>query len=374
MNKRKKTKFMKKNILLIVVFCCLITIGHAESVSLYGFTPASVDSLPGFQPKNKPRQLNEIEFITFVAKIDKKGKLKSIKCVDEKDSLFLKYIDSYMHGLTFQPATVKNKKKKSVLPFQVLFANRVNSPQFFFPLEQDTLVQDYELFENACSLNEIQLPKVLMFPSYFANVNVMDSSNRYPFIIEKISLKENKVTAIENDMSTYDPFIQQIQSAILYAEFSQAKMKKKLQDNPMYLMVSFFPQLSYPVAPFNGNQYDSTQLLNNYRVRFISKFSTLLSEPLPKSSNASRYSRKLLGSMLMNPINTLVRIDTLGRAVALISGTKNNQLSKSVQELISRLRFFPALNYENELVEFKGIIRIEPFDELDVRISYLWFN
>ena len=322
MYKRKKTKFMKKIFVTVILFALLFC-PKAKSVSLYGFQPASVDSLPIHQFANKPHQMKEVELATFLAKIDKNGKLKSLECKEEENSILLDYIEAYVHTLTFQPAKLKGKKKKSILPFQVLFAKRVYSPQFIFPLEKEILVQDNELFEYACILNELELPKIMSFPSYFADMNLMDSSNRYPFVIQKTNFEDGLVKSIENQMSSYDPFVEQIQSAILYAEIQQPKVMKKLIEDDLYLMVSFFPQLSYPVAPFNGNQYDSTNLFHNHRVRLINRFSSFLSEPIPKSSRSNRFPRKFIASTFRAPIDFLVKIDTLGRAVVVIPGTKN---------------------------------------------------
>ncbi len=367
---------MKKIYLILGIFFLLLFVNkvRSEPVNLYGFTPASVDSVPLFQPKHKPMQREENVFVTLRAEIDKKGKIKSLKPEDEKDSLYYFYVEPYMQKMTFKPAVLNNKKIKSVLPIEIVFSRKIYSPVFRFPLLQDTLIVDNELFERTCKLNNMVLPKVLSFPSYFSDANPSDSSNRYPYVVEKISCANGKIIGIESYMSTHDAFIQQIQSAILYADIQLPKINGEDISGELYLMVSFFPQLSYPVASFNGNSAYSSNLLHRYRIRIINKYSHLLSEPIPKRVPSDKYPRQLFGSSFNEPIKILIQIDTLGKANVRGTGTSHKLISKSIRKFVSRLRFFPAINQKNELEEFRGYLKIEPFNKSNIRISYLWMN
>lgn len=367
---------MKKIYLIFTISLFLVIPNKvkSESVNLYGFKPVSVDSIPLFQPMTKPIQRKENVFVTLLAEMDKKGDIKSLRPKNKKDSLYFSYVESYIHKLSFKPAILNNKKIKSILPIDIIFSRMVNSPIFNFPLLHDTLIADEELFERTCELNNMQLPKVLLFPPYFSDANPLDSSNRYPYVIEKLTFEKGKIVDIANYLSTYDPFVQQIQSAILYADIQLPKIKGKDISDDLYLMVSFFPQLSYPVAPFDGNSADSSNLFHGHRIRIINTFSHLLSEPIPKRLPSDKFSRKIFGSSFVEPVYVYIKIDTLGKAILLRSGTSHKLISGSIKEMVSRLKFFPAVNQKNELEEFRGYLQIEPLDGLNIRISYLWMH
>lgn len=367
---------MKKIYLTILISLLLFHAKDVKSddVNFYGFKPASVDSLLPFQPNNKPIQHKQAVFISFLAEIDKKGNLKKIKTINKKDSQYLSYVEPYLRQLSFSPAKLNNKQIKSILPIDIIFNKKINSPLFKFPLLQDKIIVDNELFERTCTINNLELPQVLSFPPYFSDFNSMDTSNRYPYVIEKIAYEKGEVVGVENYMSTHDPFVQQIQSAILYADIKLPKLKKKELSEDLYLMVSFFPQLSYPIARFDVNSVDSSNLLHHYRVRIINRFSQLLSEPIPKRVPSDRYSRKLFDSNINDSIDILIRIDTLGRAAMIAAGTQRENIRSSIRKLIPKFKFYPAVNQKNELVEFRGYLRIGPLDDLDIRISYLWMN
>ncbi len=118
-----------KKIFITVILCFLfIFVGNVKSknVSLYGFTPASVDSLPPFKVKKIIRHYNEVVFAGILANIDKKGKVKSLKAVNKKDSLIVPVVELYIKQLSFKPAILNNKKIKSILPIDVVIHKRVN--------------------------------------------------------------------------------------------------------------------------------------------------------------------------------------------------------------------------------------------------------
>ncbi len=230
------------------------------------------------------------------------------------------------------------------------------------------------MFEYACELNKVELPKVMTFPSYFSIVNQSDSTGRYPYIVEKLSMNEGKVTNIQNEFSSNDQFLTQIESAILYSDIKQPKIKGKEIAADIYLMVSFFPQLSYPVAPYDAGVNDSSNLMHKYRIKIINKKSKLLSEPIPKRVPSNRYGRQLFDSFFMEAINVYIHIDTSGHASVMRVGTSNKKLSNSIRKLVTKLKFFPAIDQNDNLVDFQGYLRVEPYNETDVRISYLWMN
>ncbi len=362
--------------ILVAIFIILTAFGVsiAEPVSLHGFTPASIDSIPLFPPGRKPMQMSENVFVQVVVKIDKKGKVKSVKTENKENLKYLKYVESYIKGLKFRPAIRKGKNQNSYLPIDILFNKRIYSPVFSFPVIADTLVLHSVLFAETFSLNKIQLPKVLTFPSYFSDIDIMETSNRYPFVIEKLSYEKGQLSNIENYMSTCDAFKGQIESAILSADIVPPKYKKKEISGDLYLMVSFFSQLSYPTLVFDAQNFDSSNILSQKRVRIINLATKYLSEPLPKRAKSDAYPNGVMSRIRFDPLNVYVRIDTLGETTVFRVGSSNKRLVRFTKEVCSGLKFYPALNQKNELVEFFGFIRFERKDVADIRISYNWLE
>ena len=364
-------------ICLASILCLLLFIPNflqAEQVSLYGFTPASVDSIALFPPGEKPRQEEESVVLRFIAKIDKNGKLKSIKSSNDQNDTYLKYISEYLKNLTYRPAIFDSKKKESLLPIDVVFSKKVNSPIFQFPLVSDTLIYDYELYKQTALLNKQELPQVISFPSYFSVMNVMDSASRYPFILEKVTFEDGKLSNIENVMSTHDAFVGQLESATRFAEFQLPKKKNKNFSGELYLMISFFPQLSYPVGVYKREaDYSSDQLFAK-SVRIVDRNSYFLSEPLPKRKPSDKLARTAIYNSFNQPIDLFIQIDTMGNAYLIREPTTNKVFNNSFKKLVSKLKFFPAINQSGQLVLFRGFIRLEPINEFNIRISYKWLE
>ena len=364
-------------ICIALTICLLLFLpkfGSASSVSLYGFTPASVDSLPSLMFGMKPIQKSESYLVRLIAEVDKKGKLKSIKAEEESDTRYLKFLEPYIQKLTFKPAIFDFKAKKSLLPIEVQISKVYTSPKFSFPLIADTLILDKELFERAVLLNKREFPEIISFPSYYADINSYDSTNRYPVVIEKITFKEGKLFEIQNEQSTYDAFRDQIESAILYANFKLPALKNNKFSGDIFLMISFFPQINYPTKPYSNLSDYNANLLESHSVRIIDKSYYYLSEPLPKRIPSDKLSRVSSQFVIYEPIEILVYIDTLGNANLVRPPSNSKVVNSTIKRMVSRLKFFPAINQDLQPVEFRGFIRLEPFDELNIRISYNWLK
>ena len=362
-------------LILIIVVTNRISVFANDRPQLFGFSLPYPKSIPMFSTNQQSLYFNMEKQIPITLKIDKKGKVKKIIPEKKEDSLFVKYVFNYLNNIQFEPALNHNKQVSSKLPLIIQFQPRVYTPDFYFPVNDSLIINDRDLYIKAFRVNEIEAPALISFPSFFGDLKATDSFKIYPVILFKISLdKSGKVTNIENDLSTYPAFTEQLKSAILYAKFSSAKVKGKAVPSETYLLISFFPSNNYPTKEWSLATCQSMKLIECFQVRIFPAKVALLSKPIPKRVPATTYSSNLLPLYVGEEGSVFINIDTLGIPFIRHISKFNNLAKGKVKQFIRRMRFFPALDYQSKPQPFSGLIKISLLNDEYIRVEYIWLN
>ena len=366
------------NKILFKVTLCLLLFAQfvfAENDDLYRFKPAYPEELHDFQSDVRIPRIWGNKHVAILVNIDDKGKALKVVPKDISDSLFVRYVEAYVLSIPFIPAKLESKSVESLLPINIVFMRKIKTPDFTFPHYEKQLVDNSQLISDSYKLNGVNPPEIISFPSYFCDVKTTDSSVEYPYLISKVSLdKEGRPTAVSNIKSTIPTFSGQIESAILYGEYAPLTVNGKKHNSEILLMVSFFPLINYPTSDFITQGNDSLPKLEKYRVRIIPQLNSLLCEPLPKRIRDHLMTKNVLDYYLLEPIEAFIRIDTLGKVRIIRVESDKKQIISTFRNIVKKLRFYPAVNKNYNKEEYYGYIRIEPFDKMKIRISYLWLK
>jgi hypothetical protein len=307
-------------------------------------------------------------------KIRKNGSVDKVINGQGADSLVVNYVRTYLSGLEFTPAEVNGKPEKSILPVRVRVQPGVTVPDFFFPVDTDLSVFDQSLFVDAIEAFDVVPPKILQFPSYSCTLQSTDSMRVYPYALLKISLdKAGELTHVSIDTTTYPVFAQQILSATRFAEFAPARVKNKEVSSDALLLVSFFPQVSYPNRGWTADTTWHPSLLEGLQVRLIPARYGILSPPLPRRVPAETYPRAVAPA-LYGKISAGLLIDSTGTVTSWSLNRIDAGRRKQVTTMLRSLRFFPAIGFDGVAHSFRGLAYITANGTTNIRIDFTWLS
>ncbi|HKK21844.1 MAG TPA: hypothetical protein VJ983_10260 [candidate division Zixibacteria bacterium] len=361
------------SLLALFVLASGLTIA-AERPQLYGVSPAYPNSRPLFQPPR--RRINPpLETVSEISlKIKKDGSVDKVIAVQGADSFLVNYARPYLSGLEFTPAEVNGKSEKSILPVRVRIQPGVTVPDFFFPVDTDLSVLDQSLFVDAIEAFNIVPPRVLKFPSYSCTLQSTDSMNVYPYALLRISLdKAGELTDVSIDTTTYPVFAQQILSATRFASFAPARVKNKAVSSDALLLVSFFPQVSYPNRGWTADTTWHPGLLEGLQVRLIPAKYGLLSSPLPRRVPAETYPRSVAPAV-SGKISVGLNIDSTGTVTSWSLNRIDPDTRKQVTAMLRSLRFFPAIGFDGITCPFRGLAYFTISGHTNIRIDFTWLS
>ncbi len=366
---------MSKNILLpLLLFLMVISSTINARPKLYGFSPAVLKSTDKMSEiiagiKIKKYVNTELEF-----EINQKGELLDISVIDSSFQMvaddLLNFIDEY----EFEPALYNDKLIQSKLIVRIEFSPYLN--RLIFPYSyDDTTEVNSDLFYKSCEKSGFQFSRILNFPSYYCNLTFVDTSLVYPIIILKVSLDEmGKITDISSDFSTFPGFDDQLISAAMYAEYTPTIFNNQPIACEVYVVISFYNMINYPTPIWYENMYDSMSIIEQNRVKIFPSKLGLISKPLPQKEPGNEINYNSVKVFLTKATDFYMSINSeaIIRTSMLSKRALTSQNRDIIVKYLSKMRFYPAVNFEGQAVNFKGIIQLTRFNESLIRINYNW--
>ena len=373
LNGYKMKKYSIITILFLLVLLAFAT-PRVESQKTFQISLPYPESLPFFKTTlNRPYTTHE-RYIAFILKIDKKGKIKDINAENSEDFRFLRYVEPYLKELQFTPAKIKDKKSDALINISIHIHPKIAAPDFNFPIDSTGTIIDNDLYLKSLKSNNYLLPSIESFPSVFAHFN-KDASHLYPFILFRIKTDETgRVEAIEREVSTIPSLDEQIASAILYAKFKPALIKKAPRSSQFLMMVSLFPTNSFPTREWKMENYQSMKLIDKYFIRILPLEVNILSKPIPRRIPADTLGLNLLSQNFAGKISAYITIDSTGTVGRVRLSLSNKKIRDELTELIRNLSFYPGIDRQGKAIDYSGNIDFEIINATNIRINYNWLS
>jgi hypothetical protein len=331
--------------------------------------------MPDFVPTEHLPYFRLDRLVPLILDLDGKGRVTKVAPENPFDTGFARYAGPWMESLAFEPALFQGKKTVSRLPLTLHFQLRTEAPDVFFPLDTSGAIADADLYFEAFRLNGIRLPHLEEFPSYFCDLQLSDTSVALKFVLLRLKLDETGgVVDIEEVRSTFGAYTMSIMSAALWADFSPAIVQDTAVASECFLLVSFFPQINYPTRVWRRSQPDSLSLLDRFRVRVLPDTVGFMVKPLPARASGDVFRLKAGQQLIRDTVNTVLFIDTSGRARMGQFNRAGKEIVSYVRAFVSRLRFFPALDYEGQPHLFSGLVSFVFQGSQEVRVIYHWLS
>ncbi|RME20313.1 MAG: hypothetical protein D6800_13270 [Candidatus Zixiibacteriota bacterium] len=282
-------------------------------------------------------------------------------------------LDSLLSATRFLPGSFDNQPVVQVIPFKILGFSGQHTLQLAFPVAADTTVKDPFLYGEALRLNEVEMPRIREFPSYFFQFLPDDSSKVYPYLLVRVTLDSTgRLVEAETIHNSARSFADQILTAVNWARFRPASVRGEATPVTTWLMISFFPEVSYPTSVLTAKDWSAAPLRERLRVHFLPDTTGLLMPPLPRYHQKGFIRLAKAKNRFYGTVHLPLAIDsnwvaTLGR----LRG-RSDLLRRMCRELLSRERFYPALAADSRPVPFRGLIGMTFDGSENVRVAYSW--
>lgn len=359
--------------LLVLTVSSSIGAGSATRPSHFSLALPYPQKVPPFVAASNLPYLRTERLVTIILDIDNEGQVTDVRAERQLDTAFARYAEAWMKSITFEKATFNGKKVQSRLPVILHFRPTVRLPDVYFPLDSSGAIVEEDLYFSAFGLNEIRLPQLKEFPSYFCDLEWSDTSMIFKFVLVRVELDElGRVVNTEEVLSTFPAVTMQIMSAILWAEFSPAAVQGTPVPSECFVLVSFFPQIDYPTQVWRQSHLDSLKLLERLRVRLLPDTIGLMAKPLPTKVPGDEFTLTGRHVRFADTVNVGLFIDSTGRATRWRFSKAGKEIQAAVREIAAQLRFFPALDYQGRSHPFSGLVSFVFQGSSRIRIVYHW--
>ena len=288
------------------------------------------------------------------------------------DSTVGLHFSQFLDGLRFVPAELNGVLVASRLRLHVRFRANGLSPMVVWPIGEDGVVNDQTLYSHSLRLNGVEPPRVKTFPAYHGAVRRKDSLGIYPFVLTRVDLDSaGAPTSIVPVRSTYAGFDALVHTACNWASYEPARIAGKAVPASVFVLVSFFPNVSYPTRSLDLTGDDTLPLLEMTRVRLLCDTLGPLSPALPRFIADDSLLMEGNPGIANGDGTVLCLIDSLGNARAGRIAAPGH-LQRRFQRLVAQLEFFPALDREGRPMNSMEPLGIRFSGSAYVRIDVLW--
>ncbi|MEW6051419.1 MAG: hypothetical protein AB1644_10210 [Candidatus Zixiibacteriota bacterium] len=322
----------------------------------------------------KPAQPPTIErILPAILPVDSSGCVFPPIARDSADSALVATFNDYFRQLDFAPGLVSGIQKAQNLSIGIRVQPRVPFPIVLYPVDSTGQVAHPDLYLETLRQNGFDPPSLISFPWFHADLKPWDTSAVYRYVLLRVSLDSlGHPEEIETVRSTYPAFTQQIASAANYARYDPARVDGTPVRSDCLVLISFFPELSYPSQTWSADAPDTIPLLRRLLVRTVVDTNVLLSLPIPRLASTDELS---VGGRIvpaMDSMSVRFEIDTLGRATFRQIQPYTGKLLEFAQALARQLRFYPAQKFDGSPIKYSGLARIRPSGVKTIRIDYLF--
>ena len=370
-----------RSLLAILILACLIVVGPAtaEEDSLpkarptyLGLAPAYPTGARDFGRREPILSIQYDSLVWMSVLISQDGSCSATAPDSTTDAIVVRHLSQFLDSMRFVPAEMYGEPIASRLCIHVRFRPNGLAPIVTWPIGDDGVVADQSLYTLTLRANGVEPPKIRSFPSYHGSVKKKDSVSIYPFVLTRLDLDSSGVpTAITPMQSTYVGFDALVRTACNWATYSPATVKGNAVPSTIFVLVSFFPNVSYPTKRLDFTSMTAQPLREAMRVRALCDTLGPLAPALPGFVADDSLLMEGKPGISTGEGTILCLVDTLGRARAGRIAV-SSYLQPRMQRLVSQLRFFPAIAHTGHPAPFSGPVRIRFTGSEYVRIDLLW--
>ena len=370
MSKRFPLVFRLAAVLGLLSAAATVTAG--DRVEVLGFSPAYLDTAEG--PTVPVPRLNVMDerMLALTLRVEVDGSVTDVQAEDPQDSTLAAKLRDWLMGWHGEPACRDGQAATSLLPVHVHLYPSDATPELIAPLDTGGVVASTDLLGRSLALNGISLPTVIEFPSYFAVDEPQLGDEIYPIVLLRLTLDSTgRPLRSEEVLTTSASFGRLVQAASRWGRYAPARVEGKTRLASVFLLVSLFPDLSYPSQPWRSTEAATYGALDRMRVRILPDTTGFVCGPLPRWSPSDRYS---LGGEIVRPgvVAAWIRFDTLGTPQLMRTSKTGSAVRDAVRRLIASLRFHPAVAIDGTPRRFSGLMYLEFQSSTIVRIRCAW--
>lgn len=308
--------------------------------------------------------------------VDKKGKTKSVRADNPADSGYAVAIRKHLASIQFEPGLANGKPVECDLILHVRIIPNNFRVVLNAPVNADLSITRQTLYFQSIELNDITLPRLVSFPSYWCNLTMSDSTDIQKFILLEVSAgKTGVIENIQVVRSNYPAFESQVVAAATRAVITPALVKGKPIAAHFFLCLTFYPGNNYPTLPFTDQTFAALPLRERIQLLCLADTIGLLSGPIPKFNPAESVTGGDEVKWLNNDtVAVYLAVSATGKGGALRHDEISPKMSDWIRKTASWMRFYPALNYSGEQSAFAETVYFIFSDSTAVRIVYPWLQ
>ena len=337
------------------------------------YLAAPATPLPEFS-RLATSSLYQIMSVNLELEIGKDGRVRRI---NPRSSILPTEWDSFsteIKQMLFYPGRSGDRLVSQILPVRLVLGRERYQQKIITPVDSMGVVLDPDLYWAGMRLNNIDLPSLNMFPSYFLDIDLKDTSTDLNYLLARLDLDSSgRVKAYETIHSDAGQYTDQILEAANWADYNVSLADDSLIRS-VYLRVALYNTVQYPTL-VQKFPVDTLHLPERERIKLLPDTIGLMFKPIPmRYQSDGIYS--ILGGRLTSEdtVNIEISIGTEGQV------TQFNPIGASLsqkldyRELAIWMRFFPALDFNGTAHTFSGIMRLEYHAGTMVRMRFLWLD
>ncbi|HOD67111.1 MAG TPA: hypothetical protein PK186_07420 [candidate division Zixibacteria bacterium] len=347
----------------------------ADRAELYGFAPAyPAAPLPPVAVERNQPFLTHKRLVRMVLEIDASGRVTGAAAADSTLGQFANYLAEYLSALPFVPAHFEGQAAASRLPVDFLFEPMRPAPEALPAVDHTGRVVEAGRYFDTFPLNGIRPPRIVEFPSLFADLHWSDTASVYPYVLLALEIDSaGRVTAAEAVRSTLPSFTQTTLNAALWATYDPLVVRGERRAGRCFVLAAYYPQVIYPTKVWRAEASAGAPILERTRVRLMPDTVGLLAPPVPRLPTGD--SLDVPGARVYSDRDTsgaVFAVDPSGRVSVQAFDTNSRELTAALRRMAEHLKFYPALTLAGGRESFRGMVFVTGLPSGRLRINYVW--
>jgi hypothetical protein len=305
--------------------------------------------------------------------ISNTGEVSNVRLTEVLSESKARLIRKLFSSVRFTPCVKSDTAVDCRIPVRLLVGADSSDSFVSMPLGPDSCVEDVYLYAKAVRSVGLQPPELKRFPWFHATFPEHDSLNILPYAL--IGLKvgvRGEIRERSLVSSNFENYARQVLNATTWGKYRPAKWNDRAISSTGFLLISFFPTLSYPTVPYPAKKPDSLSYHSRLMVRFLADTAGLITVPIPREAAPGNFHIPAPPEFQAKTLTIRCFIDSCGIS-RMTNGSSESQAAKLfLKSLSSQIRFYPAMDVAGHCRSFNGIAKVTIDTEAIVRIEYLW--
>ncbi len=365
--------------LLSILMVILVLVGasvKSERPGRHGFEPAFLKQQPEFDRITAVPSIAFTREIDMIMDIDAQGVITSARSVLAADSLMVTSLIPQLRGFKLEPARLDGNPVSSLLATHFLVAPRMQYPEVCFPVGPEGDITNPDLCRETYRLNGLEPSELVSFPSYFYLDDSRDSLGKsVPSVLFRLDVNTTgKISSSEMILSSAPGFDRQVKAALLRAVLHPARIKGVAIPSVAWLVISFYPNVSYPTMAWEKTEGSELPFLDQIRLRLLPDTLGLMQLPTPRRPQGSAFSFKGDHAFKRDTVAAILLIDTLGQVALTRADRASVEVQAALRRAATTIKFHPAVGFDGHPRSFTGRAFYEFTGSNTIRIRYDWLT